>query len=83
MWCKWYRQGKSVADISEMAGRNEKTVTAKLKKRGVLLTDEEQRKIRSFAAQGWTAAKISKEIGYPRAAVRCCVREMEVQHGKV
>lgn len=83
MWCKWYRQGKPVADISEMAGRNEKTVTAKLKKRGVLLTDEEQRKIRSFAAQGWTAAKISKEIGYPRAAVRCCVREMEVQHGKV
>lgn len=82
-WCKWYRQGKSVADISEMAGRNEKTVTAKLKKRGVLLTDEEQRKIRSLAAQGWTAAKISKEIGYPRAAVRCCVREMEVQHGEV
>ena len=70
MWCKWYRQGKSVADISEMAGRNEKTVTAKLKNR-------------SLAAQGWTAAKISKEIGYPRAAVRCCVREMEVQHGKV
>lgn len=33
-WCKWYRQGKSVADISEMAGRNEKTVTAKLKSAG-------------------------------------------------
>lgn len=61
-WCKWYRQGKSVADISEMAGRNEKTVTAKLKKRGVLLTDEEQRKIRSLAAQGWTVNKYAGEI---------------------
>lgn len=82
-WCKWYWQGKSIADIAELAGRNEKTVAAKLKKRGLLLTDAEQQTIQSLAAQGWTAAKISKELGCPRAAVRCCAREMEVQHGEM
>ena len=40
-WCRWYRNGKSILEIAEQTGRNEKTVAAKLKKRGLLMADEE------------------------------------------
>lgn len=38
-WCRWYRAGKSVEEIAEQAGRNETTVAAKLRKRGVLIDE--------------------------------------------
>ena len=86
MWCKWYRQGKSVADISEMAGRNEKTVTAKLKKRGVLLTDDgTSRKSEALPRRAGRRRKMQQGgSGYPRASGALLrAGRMEVQHGKV
>lgn len=83
-WCEWYKEGKIVADIAEMAGRSKTTIAARLRKRGLLpdlvpkVTEKEVRKMERMYSSGMSVSQIAKEIGRNMQTVRNHLREMEV-----
>ena len=75
-WCEWYKAGRNVADIAEMARRSRVTVAARLRTRGLLpapvlrVTDEEVREMVRLFASGMSVREIAKVTSRNMRTVR-------------
>lgn len=80
-WCEWYKAGKNVADIAEMARRSKATVAARLRTRGLLpdpvprVTDEEVREMARLFASGLSVREVAKATKRNMRTVREHLRE--------
>lgn len=80
-WCEWYKAGKNVADIAEMARRSKATVAARLRARGLLpdpvprVTDEEVREMARLFASGLSVREVAKATKRNMRTVREHLRE--------
>ena len=80
-WCEWYKAGRNVADIAEMARRSKATVAARLRTRGLLpdpvprVTDEEVREMARLFASGLSVREVAKATKRNMRTVREHLRE--------
>ena len=80
-WCEWYKAGRNVADIAEMARRSKATVAARLRARGLLpdpvprVTDEEVREMARLFASGLSVREVAKATKRNMRTVREHLRE--------
>lgn len=80
-WCEWYKAGRNVADIAEMARRSKATVAARLRTRGLLpdpvprVTDEEVREMARLFASGMSVREVAKATKRNMRTVREHLRE--------
>ena len=80
-WCEWYKAGRNVADIAEMARRSKATVAARLRARGLLpdpvprVTDEEVREMARLFASGMSVREVAKATKRNMRTVREHLRE--------
>lgn len=80
-WCEWYKAGRNIADIAELARRSKATVAARLRTRGLLpdpvprVTDEEVREMARLFASGMSVREVAKATKRNMRTVRDHLRE--------
>ena len=80
-WCEWYKAGRNIADIAELARRSKTTVAARLRTRGLLpdpvprVTDEEVREMARLFASGMSVREVAKATKRNMRTVRDHLRE--------